>query len=534
MSFLKLLRPRKAATSSDEPSSSSEQSADSDSDESSTMSGDRSRSRISRSMSGDAEELRYLRNKQRTEKARAAVQFNRLKRKQEASSELPQHPAEEYRRYLTSNDLTSPAVSFREKKSRLRLLYSWLLAFVGGIGHFFTKEKKIEHTISVVITDDTNMRLAMPYAASGKHRTSRVVSVMSLLQTLVCSFTNDSGERRWRSFHFHTPLVPLERADTKGLACELLSWLFVYLGRVGERFARLGVKQDVVDAVPLQACVICWDSLKTNMSILKGLRIAVHSKHTTSDSGDLGAPLCPLFSCRCCIHQIALCRKMMLFFFAGHWSSIVRLAHLFESHRFISQFRSSMLQIVYNSFEFISVSELPREHVLWERARSACMLTEDRHYPVARLRLHRQLMGFDNGDPSSNRIVHWCTGVQCPCGGSKKKALLQTCRLYSELFSRGFAVPLTYRWLKAHPALQYCKVSWHSAEAFLFPFVGSLLFGSVWTSVKVRKGVVECQGVRSRDENQRNNQSVATLAGIFGQVAMCKSLFNIFGTLSKS
>ena len=37
--------------------------------------------------------------------------------------------------------------------------------------------------------------------------------------------------------------------------------------------------------------------------------------------------------------------------------------------------------------------------------------------------------------------------------------------LYSQLFSTGYPVPLTYQWIHAHRALQFCKDTWNICQA---------------------------------------------------------------------
>ena len=402
------------------------------------------------SSSCSTDELQRLRNFHRTAAARAARQ------KQVASKgskkELKTHPADDFRQDLLSQRLTMAGQTHMERRRRVRFLYSWLMAFAGAIHRFFTQQN-VQHLINVAIIDDTNVRLSAP---SDQNSPSRVISVMNVVQSLVCKLRSPCNGWAWQNFLINAPLTPLQRSNTSGLATEFLSWLFLYLGKVGERYSRLGISEHVSRAVPIQALVICWDSLKTNNAVLKGLRNILHKFHARENS-DGPRTLHPLLSCRCSLHQVALCRKQIVFYFGGHWSAIVRLAHLFESHSFRLQFQKALMHEVISSFDWIQVLELPRDHCLWEAQRRELMTSADRHYSVTRLRQHRELMLLDNGDPSSTRIVHWCTGVTCSCKGNKKTALIKVCHLYNALFASGFPVPLTYRWLHAHRALEFTK-----------------------------------------------------------------------------
>ena len=255
-----------------------------------------------------------------------------------------------------------------------------------------------------------------------------------------------------------------ERANASGLAREFCGWIFLWLGMLGERWSRFSqlsaeVKATICNTIPIQCLVVVWDSLKTNMAVLKGLRIAGVTKQQSEHNDGF---LYPLISIRCGLHQIALCRKPLLFQFKGHYSSIVRLAHLFETHSFRKQFQRSLLRVISSSFMWIPVVELPRESFLWqeERNRASGILNDDPSYKSSRISWYNTLFKYDNGDPDSLAFTHYCTG-ECCLGVTpeekKRFALVQIAKCYFNLFGNGYAVPLTYRWLKAHPALQYVK-----------------------------------------------------------------------------
>ena len=450
-----------------------------------------SSSSSSSSGTSDAEAaLRALKRAKQTEKARAKSLVSRaLAKEKRLKCELPEHPADFYRPALVANsDYTKPGLSARDRRHRLRLLWSWFSAFVASIVRFVHgNEQNVNHIITMCVVDDTNMRLTPKPVCEGDKKThsSRVVSCMNMLQTLLFnvkdeqSFQDDMGAPStncaYKSFIVHTPTIPLERTNAKGLATEFLGWVFMWLGSVGERFVRVVDKAQEVDTsqIPIHCLAITWDSLKTNLAVLKGLRTAAYTKQKL-ESASASDNIFPLFSTRCGLHQIALCRKQLLFYFKNHWSAIVRLAHLFEAQSFRLQFRNALLRVVGSSFDFIAISQLPKDHKLWsaERARAG-LITDDPHYPVTRIWTHGSLAKLDNGDPNSKKIIHWCLGGGCSCGGKAKVALIKICQLYCDLFMSGFAVPLTYRWVHAHPALAFCKETRHSClveqdEAFPF------------------------------------------------------------------
>ena len=469
MSFLELARQSNGAVSdsdsSSDRSSSDSRSGSSDESEDSGSQGSQS--------GNEGEELRNLKRRLQTEKARAQSQLNAARRRRQKAADLdfPVHAADSYKKDLTPDtELTKPGHFLKKFRfRRLRLLWSFFNSFIQSIiACFYDSRAKVRHVINVAVVDDTNMKLACPYKSTGRSRVSRVMSVMNNMQTVIFNIDTSGGNDQppagfapddcqaarnlttsHRTFLVHTPMVPLERANTWGLAREFCSWIFIWLGTMGERWFRFtNFASEMRDAVgqyiPVQVLVVCWDSLKTNMAVLKGLRYASH------------------LSIRCSLHQITLCRKPLLFQWKGHWSTIVRLAHLFEAHSFRRQFQRCLLKIISSSFFVIPVLEMPNESRAWqdERNRSSGLLTEDPSYKASRLSTYHELFKYDNGDPSSLHIAHYCLGTCC-AGKTpiekKKHALIQVAKGYFNLFGHGFAVPLTYRWLKAHPALQYVK-----------------------------------------------------------------------------
>ena len=130
MSFLRLASsPRSFGPRPDSSSnhSSSEVSSSSSSDHSGSSS----------EASCKKEEFQKLKRRARTEKARAQALQNRIRRK--LTKENPElvedtHPAVEYRPILKPDSkLTEHGYKGRERRRRLRLLWSWFQAFIGHI-----------------------------------------------------------------------------------------------------------------------------------------------------------------------------------------------------------------------------------------------------------------------------------------------------------------------------------------------------------------------------------------------------------------
>lgn len=415
---------------------------------------------------GDGLLLQLLR-KQRTEKARQASLVSRaIKKEREKVQDCADgRPGSDYIPNLQPNcPLTQPGQCWPvQKLTRMRLLLSWFTEWVRSVSCFFKESgASIKHSINVCIIDDTNMRLTTSYDERGLWRGSRVVSVMNNWQTLVFGM---GDEGHVQTYLLHTPMLPLEKANTAVLAKEFCSWIFCWLGQIGERYQRLGAVS-VAPGIQIQCVSIAWDSLPTNTSVLKGLREKVHVETLRQKHMGNKTRAFPAFSAHCAIHQIALCRKQLLFFFKGLWSSIVRLSHLFELHSFRCQFRAALVRIICQNFEFIPTTTLPEDFSSWKEERNRCtnVSSHERIGSVQRLRAHISLSRLDNGSVSCKSFTHWCIGNCCQGSSLEEKkrwCLIQICRGYILLFGKGFPVPLTYRWLHASRALGWCKATWY-------------------------------------------------------------------------
>ena len=432
----------------------------------------------------DQAALLKIRNYKRTEKARLASMQMKAERRQSKGGilHLPVDPAEEYRSLIKADSaLNEKGTNTSQRFQRLRLLVSYLRTWALTITAFFTEgfsQKDIHHTLLTSIIDDTNMRLSGRVPGCPEVKKSRVVSVMNHVQSMVVSFShaddasNHDGPKEIYRKHFkiHTPMVCLPKADADAIANEFVTRLLMFLGCVARRFQQFGLAVKLSKEVTIQTVCCCFDSLVTNLAMLKRVRIAVHKKqqatgHTT---------IYPFLGIQCQIHQLALTRKPLLSGFVGFWSSIVRLAHLFEIHSFRAQFRSALLQIIAESFSFIPCAQVPSISDAWMQRRKEVLqfgpAQGDRpgqNYQITRLRYHKALMQVANGDIDSLKICHWCVGSCCKGATHEQKhrhALLQTSKYLTLLFGFGFPVPLLYRWLHAGRALQFCKATWQHRQ----------------------------------------------------------------------
>ena len=404
-----------------------------------------------------------LKRRAQTEKARAAALVARAKRRIEkvTPSAPPPHPAALYQADLQPRpEVNKPGGSNWDRAfRRVRVLISWFQSWCSCMEQFLTGTVA-DHSLLISVVDDTNVVLSERIDAHW--RRSRVVTVMNMVQSLVVAYNESSPGvepcRCHRTFLAHVPPVCVPKTDAPTLVAELQSWLVTFKGKVSKRFEAFGISPSRFSSIPIQATVFCWDSLKTNIAMLKTLREQVFLHHQSEGFSTLH----PVLANICLLHQCALSRKPLVYHYPGCWSSIVRLSHLFETSSFRQHFRMALIAIVCKSFKVVNVVRLPEEAKEWrqQRNRICNVVTSNASYSLKRQRLQMQLMIHDNGDPMSRSITHWCTGSCCQGTTREERAnyaLLQICRYYVLLYAHGFPVPLLYRWVHCHKALEFCS-----------------------------------------------------------------------------
>ena len=447
-------QPNQSKSETASESSSDSDAADDSSSDSSTS-----------SSSENSWEKKYRRQRQ-TAKARAASIRSRGMKKLAKNALLnpPAHPAERFKDDLEATSQIHKAGQGHStvRLRRLRLLASYVKAWCAAILAFFQRlVGRVQHTIVIAIVDDTNIRMSEIPAGANNWRMSRVVTVMNTIQKLVVNYKVDGQDGASASdmkmFNVITPTVSLSKADTDTLSAYLLSNLFCFLGVISMRYKDL-LPDRVLSDVPIQGSVVTLDSLKANVAMLKQFRESLHTHHKQSDVLDTIYPLLGIF---CLLHQLALARGPILFGFQNFWSSVVRLAHLFENSSFRTQFRLAMLKILCENFTCVPVTEMPPGFTKWKEDRiSVFQFTPGASTSKMRVQFHRNLMKWDNGNGASNSLTHYCVGHCCKGESQSAKqwfALLQLTKYYVLLFSFGFPVPLTYRWVHAGRAIQYVK-----------------------------------------------------------------------------
>ena len=417
---------------------------------------------------------KLLRKQKQTQNARKARVRNATARRlaKHAVVDLP-HRAEAFKSDLQgSSDINKPGTKqLLWRFRRIRLLVSYLKAWCQAVASFFCQHE-VSHVVLAGIVDDSNIRLAeAPSTEAPTWRVSRVTAVMNCCQHLLVSYRENPGQggntgqeddTGWslKFFTVQTPMTALPKSDRDTLSIHLMGRLLFFLGKVSRAFQSIGLPADLTLQARLQGVILVFDSLKTNIAMMKQFREVVHQHHN-EDVAVKGNNFHPLLPVCCLLHQLALARTPMLLGMSGYWSTVVRLAHLFENNSFRNHFRVALLRILCKNFICIQVAEMPNESCEWraERAR----MYRYTHESNKRIQQHNNLSKFDNGNPTAPSVVHYCQGRCCRgvCQADKEKyALAQICKFYILLFSFGFPVPLTYRWVHSQRALQYMKETW--------------------------------------------------------------------------
>ena len=468
--------PRPAAQDPSDAESSSS-TGGSSSEEESSESDSKSEPSESCSSSEEERQLKLFQKRQKqTEKAREASKKSKLMKKLSKTLALkpPPSKAETFLPDLQVNcDMNKPGNSRTQvRERRQRLIWSWLKATCTAVSNLFQpvggKSPGIAHVLGVSVMDDTNVVTSK--AVQGPWQSNRVVTAMNNWQTCTVCYQKDSEEAcmgQRVSFQMHTPPVILPRATAPMIWSELKGWMLGFAGVPGRKWQMFGLGQDLFSGVSMVAQLLCFDSLKTNVKVMKMLRQDIFQINAKEDPNAAASSTThPVLGLLCSIHQLALCRNSLLFFYRGFWSSIVRLSHLFEIHNFRAQFRSALFSVLVESFQYIEVASLPESFAEWsaERKRVCNVVTTDSTYATGRLLHHLLLARVDNGECSSDTITHWCCGSRC-CGGKSAEersdfCLMLICKYFCFLFGFGFAVPLAYRWKHSQPALRWCQDSW--------------------------------------------------------------------------
>ena len=254
------------------------------------------------------------------------------------------------RRYEVQKDTPHPNQGIR--RGRARCVWSFLCCLAQAVGAVLCgpTQPPVKHIINSIIPDDTNTRLK---AAGDQRSRSTVDTVMNQVQNCVVLYERP----HLAGYKYHVLPVPcqtavLKFANTKGTHKAYSAYLIVGSGRLGRKWPQLGLGEQVrAKLSEAQWCVqvMCGDALKANSAMFDlERRQLVHERNKCT------APFLNRLALRlkCSAHQLSLVRRPAVLSAYGFWSTLVRLAHLFECSGFRRRFTTALLTILQEPTSF--------------------------------------------------------------------------------------------------------------------------------------------------------------------------------------
>ena len=254
--------------------------------------------------------------------------------------------------------------------------------------------------ISISVIDDTNMQLAT--TVTGGWQPSRTVTVLNNVQTCVACFDSvdesDLKHADYKSIALHTPPSALSRANAQGIVQELRSWQICEVGS-GTRWEYFGLKPDLITRIPLVCQVLCFDSLSTNIRLLKMLRRVICQRQKEQQAAE---PAQTHVLTSFCLWNPPTCIGKEDFAVPPGWILVIH--RTFEAICLSLRTSGHSLEVpcsavIIESFEHIPVQAMPAAHMTWrdDRNKICNMISQDTqpHKGHNRFCWHRALMKWD-------------------------------------------------------------------------------------------------------------------------------------------
>ena len=338
------------------------------------------------------------------------------------------------------------------QKDRARSVYYLIQALVATITSLFSvcqqqAQPHIFHTTNVHIVDDTSTKMRPP----SKHNEggASVFTIMNSVQDVHVRLEKSTNCCACLSFRLPTPLIVLEQANANEIHKAFSSLALVTSRGIGDMLHGFGLRRDLIESgSQWKSFIFMGDALRANDA---SYRREVQLLASSRKERHLALRL------KCGIHQIALVRKVAVLMPPRFWSTVVRLAHLFEVFSFRRSYAETLAALPCKSFTHIPVSQMPPEAASWKA--TARMLDES--FTARSVLCKRQataILEFLNGDLSCENVVHYCV-PGCCC--SSDEALSKCLKLVVGFMSRGFPVPLLYRFKHYDSAASFITFGVH-------------------------------------------------------------------------
>lgn len=324
----------------------------------------------------DPEDDPRLEKRQRqTQKARMQRQINRALPSRGAHIEEPPIDKRESWALRLQKDYVSPRFFNLTKQTNLsdvfakcdyqkvareraRVAMSLLMQVLCMIARMLTgqQESNVSCLLESVVLDDTSCHIR----GQGDSIPS-VHTVMNTIQTIHVSYDDGSC----KSALIPTAYFALQSQKTEDLHAAYRSNLLLSSAGVGAMLKAiesrlpqaepsLAVDQSLSDrtAACTWTCqIMCGDALKANLAVFNRERELLAQTQRKKRQTSLHV--------KCVLHQLCLVRRPLVLSVSKYWTSLVRLAHLFEGYAWRKRFALAFVQILRENFKRTLVESRP-------------------------------------------------------------------------------------------------------------------------------------------------------------------------------
>lgn len=318
-----------------------------------------------------------VKKQKQTQKARQAALLTFAKRRFRKEFGLvpiraiPSNPFEEKQRELQTNFFTgrlhymsvftkqfeqvSPDQKQNVQRNRARCAWSLLCALVNALEHVFaiSSSASPKFVINTVIPDDTNTRLKGP-AVGDK---TVIYTVMNQMQNIIVHYGNEGvkTECPWHCLFLPCPVAILNAPNTEHLHSAYVSYMIAGASGIGKGLQRVGLKPVIAEKMQKAKWVVqimTADAIETNASTFHVERVLLgHARQQDRACNRVAIRF------KCLNHQLSLTRKPCVLAVDRFWSTLVRLAHLFECASFRRRFTAGILSLLKKPGAFQSIME---------------------------------------------------------------------------------------------------------------------------------------------------------------------------------
>eukprot|EP00438_Fugacium_kawagutii_P004340 Skav207877 [mRNA] locus=scaffold664:397187:404489:+ [translate_table: standard] len=314
-------------------------------------------------------------------------------------------------------------------------------------------KQRVKHIINTIVPDDTNTRLKGPT----KSDRSIVCTIMNQVQNCIVTYDgNESGmDENWDCLAIPCPATIVNTPDAVNLQAAYTSYLIASSHGIGQKWQSLGLPQSATSLEDAKWAIqiMCGDALEANSKAFHMERCCLANNNRDGAANNIAA-----IRIKCCNHQLGLIRKPCVLGIERFWSTLVRLAHLYESASFRRRLAAGIVTLLGTTGIF--VVEPPQEMDSWKK-RAAWLVAGFQASAKSTELLLRELLDFFNGDTSESVLVHWCIPNKVSgklCCENDAASLNKGISLLTSFLTKGFAVPLLYRMKHYSPAAAFIRV----------------------------------------------------------------------------